>query len=207
MAQRPSREVVTDLLARAMVGGLFALLSVNLLADFLRTGRVTGLLLLASESLVVVLTIVRRRARLVDRSVVATVTTMMSLAGPPLLRTVDGSGLAPDAVTALLSGVGLGLVIVGKLTLGRSFGVVPANRGVVVGGPYALVRHPIYTGYLITHAAFLIAHPRPWNVLIVIAADTALVVRALIEERVLSADADYQSYCRRVGWHLVPGLF
>lgn len=207
MAERPSSEVVTDLLARAMVGGLFALLSVNLLADFLRTGRVTGLLLLGSESLVVVLTIVRRRARLVDRSVVAAVTTTMSLAGPPLLRTVDGSGLAPDAVTALLSGVGLGLVIVGKLTLGRSFGVVPANRGVVVGGPYALVRHPIYTGYLITHAAFLIAHPRPWNVLIVIAADTALVARALIEERVLSADVEYQSYCRRVGWHLVPGLF
>ena len=110
-------------------------------------------------------------------------------------------------MTALLSGVGLALVIVGKLALGRSFGVVPANRGVVVGGPYAVVRHPIYTGYLVTHAAFLVAHPRPWNVLIVIAADTALIVRALIEERVLSADADYQSYCRRVGWHLVPGVF
>jgi len=150
MPQRPLREVVTDLLARAMVGGLFALLSVNLLADFLRTGRVTGLLLLASESLVVVLTIVRRRARLVERSVGAAVTTTMSLAGPPLLRTVEASGLMPDAVTALLSAVGLGLVIVGKLALGRSFGVVPANRGVVVGGPYALVRHPIYTGYLVT---------------------------------------------------------
>ena len=207
MSGRPSREVVTDLLARATVGGLFALLSVNLLADFLRTGRVTGLLLLCSESLVVVLTVVRRRAQLVDRSAGAAVSTMMSLAGPPLLRTAEASGLAPDAVTALLSAVGLALVIVGKLALGRSFGVVPANRGVVVGGPYAVVRHPIYAGYLVTHAAFLIAHPRPWNVLIVIAADTALVVRALIEERVLSADADYQSYCRRVGWHLVPGVF
>ena len=25
--------------------------------------------------------------------------------------------------------------------------------------------------------------------------------------RVLSADAAYQHYCRRVGWHLVPGVF
>ena len=32
-------------------------------------------------------------------------------------------------------------------------------------------------------------------------------VRALMEERVLGADVDYQSYCRRVGWHLVPGVF
>ena len=47
--------------------------------------------------------------------------------------------------------IGLVLVVVGKMALGRSFGIVPANRGVVVRGPYTLVRHPIYTGYLITH--------------------------------------------------------
>ena len=35
---------------------LFTLLSINLFGDFMRTGHVTGLLLLASESLVVVLT-------------------------------------------------------------------------------------------------------------------------------------------------------
>ena len=51
--------------------------------------------------------------------------------------------------------------MLGKITLGRSFGVVPANRGVVVGGPYNFVRHPIYTGYLITHVAFLVANPVP----------------------------------------------
>ena len=202
-----NRGIVMDLLVRASVATLFALLSINLLADFIRTGRVTGLLLLVSESMVIVLMIARRRARLVDRSVDAAVATMMSVAGPPLLRTADASGLVPDTVTALVSAAGLGLVIAGKLTLGRSFGIVPANRGVVVRGPYALVRHPIYAGYLITHAGFLIAHPTPWNVAIAVTADTALIVRALIEERVLSADLQYRSYCRRVGWHLVPGVF
>ena len=103
--------------------------------------------------------------------------------------------------------MGLVLVVVGKLTLGRSFGLVPANRGVVVRGPYALVRHPIYTGYLITHIAFLIAHPHWWNVLVVLTADTALVARALIEERILGGDVEYRAYCQRVGWHLVPGVF
>jgi protein-S-isoprenylcysteine O-methyltransferase Ste14 len=196
-----------DLLARATVVTLFTLLSVNLLADFMRTGHVTSLLLLAGESLVVVLTVLRRRARLVDRSIAAAVMTTLSVAGPPLLRAGQGLPMAPDVVTAMISAVGLSLVVVGKIALGRSFGVVPANRGVVVRGPYNLVRHPIYTGYLITHVGFLMANPHPWNATIIVAADTALVLRALMEERVLREDAEYQGYCQRVGWHLVPGVF
>jgi protein-S-isoprenylcysteine O-methyltransferase Ste14 len=200
--------VVTDLVARATVIVLFSLMSVNLLGDFLRTGHITGLLLLASESLVVVLTLVRRRPQFVDRSAAGVVTTALSLAGPPLLRAaVDDPRLVPDTVTAIVSAAGLGVVILGKVALGRSFGITPANRGVVMRGPYGLVRHPIYAGYLLTHFAFLAAHPSPWNAAVIVVADGALVLRALIEERVLSADEKYQSYCRRVGWHLVPGVF
>jgi protein-S-isoprenylcysteine O-methyltransferase Ste14 len=199
---------VNDLLARATIVVLFSLLSMNLLAEFLRTGHVTGLLLLVGESLVVVLTVIRRRAVTVDRSVGAAIMTSVSLVGPALMRaTSDPTSLLSDPVTATLSGIGLLIVVIGKMSLGRSFGVVPANRGVVVRGPYNLVRHPIYAGYLISHAAFLLAHPAPWNLSILLVADTALIVRALREERVLSADAAYQQYCRRVGWHLVPGVF
>jgi protein-S-isoprenylcysteine O-methyltransferase Ste14 len=197
-----------DLVARATIVVLFSLLSINLFGEYLRTGHVTGLLLLVGESLVVVLTIVRRRAIAVDRSAAAAIMTAVSLVGPVLMRaTSEPASLVGDQVTALLSAVGLVLVVLGKMTLGRSFGVVPANRGVVVRGPYMLVRHPIYTGYLITHAAFLLAHPAPWNLSILLVADTALVLRALMEERVLSADASYRQYCQRVGWHLVPGVF
>jgi protein-S-isoprenylcysteine O-methyltransferase Ste14 len=206
-APRLTREGLSDLLARATIVSLFTLLSVNLLADFMRTGRVTGLMLLAGESLVVVLTIVRRRARLVDRSVVAAVLTTVSLVGPPLVRATETAPLIGDAATVVLSALGLGLVVVGKMALGRSFGLVPANRGIVVRGPYTFVRHPIYTGYLVTHVAFLIAHPTPWNAGVFIVADIALVLRALMEERILSADMEYQQYCRRVEWHLVPGVF
>lgn len=204
---RSDRGLVTDLASRAMIVILFTLLSINLFGDFMRTGHVTGLLLLASESLVVVLTVIRRPARLVDRSLNAALMTVVSLAGPPLLRAHSDAGLTPDVVTAMVSAVGLGLVVLGKIALGRSFGVVPANRGVVVGGPYSFVRHPIYTGYLITHVAFLVANPVPWNAAVILIADAALVLRALMEERVLSADVEYQGYCQRVGWHLVPGVF
>lgn len=198
---------IADLLARASVGVLFVLLSVNLLADFTRTRHLTGLLLLASEAMVVVLTIFRRRAHGVDRTTAARVATIVSMVGPPLLRASDGFSLVSDNVSAFVSVVGLCLVIAGKLTLGRSFGIVPANRGVVAAGPYLFVRHPIYAGYLITHLAFLAAHPTVANIAIVLCADTALVARALFEERMLERDAIYRAYCTRVAWHLVPGVF
>ncbi len=201
------RRNTSELLARATVSVLFTLLTINILQDFLRTGRITGLLLLVSEALVIVLTVIRRPAHIVDRSVLAAMVTAISVVGPPLLLPSDAGGLVPDVVTAAASALGLAFVVLGKLTLGRSFGLVPANRGVVIRGPYALVRHPIYSGYLITHFAFLVAHPSWWNAVVIGIADTALILRALIEERVLNGDAEYQAYCRRVEWHLVPGVF
>jgi protein-S-isoprenylcysteine O-methyltransferase Ste14 len=204
----PLNPVLRDVASRACIGVLFTLLSVNLFADFMRTGHVTGLLLIVGESLVVVLTIMRRRAIVVDRSAAAAVLTTLSLVGPVLLRATDGeTPLAGDQITAMLSAVGLVIVVLGKMTLGRSFGIVPANRGIVSRGPYNFVRHPIYAGYLITHAAFVLAHPAPRNIAIVLVGDAALIFRALMEERVLSTDAEYQQYCERVGWHLVPGVF
>jgi protein-S-isoprenylcysteine O-methyltransferase Ste14 len=201
------REVLGDLLSRTFVGALFVLLSVNIWQDYVRTGRFTGLLFLAAESMVVVLMILRRRTKIVDRSMPTAVLTTLSLLGPALMRTNEGMSLLPDLATSLVTTVGVTIVIVSKVTIGRSFGIAPANRGIVARGPYNIVRHPIYAGYLVTHAAALVAYPSTWNFIVVVGGDVALVLRALAEERVLSADREYQTYCGRVHWHLVPGLF
>src|SRR5437762_315055 len=140
----------------------------------------------------------RNRARRIDRSVDTTVVTLLSVAGPPLLRATDAAGLLPDVATALMATVGLGLVIAAKFTLGRSFGIVPANRGVVVSGPYTFVRHPIYTGYLLTHVGFVLAHPQFANMSLVLVSDIALVIRARYEERALRHDPRYRDYCAQV---------
>jgi len=86
---RPFSQAVRDGIARASICALFTLLAINVFAEYLRTGHVTGLLLLVGESLVVVLTIVRRPAIAVDRSAVAAMMTTVSLAGPALLRATD----------------------------------------------------------------------------------------------------------------------
>jgi protein-S-isoprenylcysteine O-methyltransferase Ste14 len=201
------RERLGDLFARAASGLLFVLLSINLVHDFLQTRRVTGLLLLLSEALVVILVIFRRRARQVDRSTMARMITAVSMTGPPLLRAGAESPLLPDILTAVVSCAGLALVIAAKMTLGRSFGLVPANRGVVINGPYRFMRHPIYAGYVVSHAAFLAAHPTVMNITLIVVADIALVWRALLEERVLHGDERYRAYSERVAWHVIPGVF
>jgi protein-S-isoprenylcysteine O-methyltransferase Ste14 len=203
---RPSLEV-GEMTARMVIVALFTFMAVRLGADFLQTGRLTGLLLLASEALVVVLTVFRRSTAIVDRSVRARVLMTLSLIGPPLVAPTAGVALTPETLTVLISACGLLIVIGGKLSLGRSFGLMPANRGVVSSGLYRIVRHPIYMGYLITHAGFLAANPSIWNVITLVGADIALLARAVCEERTLARDAAYRDYQQQVRWRVLPGIF
>lgn len=185
---------------------LFSSMATRLAQDAAQTGHFTGMLLLASEALVVALTLVRRSAGVVDRSWTARILTMFATFGPPLVRPYS-QAYAPESVTITISAIGLSIVVLGKMSLGRSFGLTPANRGIVCSGLYRFVRHPIYLGYLITHVGFVIANPADWNLFILAAADGALILRAIREERTLALDEQYRSYMGRVRYRLVPGLF
>ena len=201
-----ARERASELFGKAAISCLFVILAISIGTEFLRTGHLTGLLLLVSELLVVLLTVMRRPAHVIDRSVAARVFSAISIVGVPLIRPA-GAALAPDLITAAASGIGLLIVIAGKLTLGRSFGLLPANRGIVSRGVYQALRHPIYAGYLVTHVAFLVAHPTAWNLVMLVTADTALMIRAVYEERTLARDPEYADYMARVRWRVCPGLF
>jgi protein-S-isoprenylcysteine O-methyltransferase Ste14 len=203
----PEVEQLADLLARAVIVLLFSMMAVRFAGDFLATGRMTGLLLLVSEALVVVLTVIRRSAAAVDRSTRARLLTVLSMLGPPLLQPTHVAALVPQSLTVAASVLGLAIVIAGKLTLGRSFGLMPANRGVVSSGIYRIVRHPIYLGYLITHVAFLVATPSAWNIAALLAADAAPPARAVCEEQTLSRDERYRAYQQTVRWRVCPGIF
>lgn len=197
-----------ELAAKATIVTLFSMMAMRLSIDFTRTGHVTGLLMVASEALVVVLTVFRRRAGMVDRSLRARVLTLFATFGPPLVKPgLLAPPLAAEVVTIAISAIGLMIVIMGKMSLGRSFGLTPANRGVVSTGIYRFVRHPIYLGYLITHVGFVLANPITWNFAVLTAADLALVVRARIEEQTLAKDRMYRSYMERVRFRLLPGIF
>lgn len=195
-----------ELASKVAIVTLFSSMAMRLAQDAAQTGHVTGLLLLASEGLVVALTVVRRTAGTVDRSWSARLLTMFATFGPPLVRPYSVA-FAPESVTIAISAVGLGIVVLGKLSLGRSFGLIPANRGIVSTGLYRIVRHPIYLGYLLTHVGFVAANPADWNLCILAAADIALMMRAVREERTLALDPQYREYMQRVRWRIIPGVF
>jgi protein-S-isoprenylcysteine O-methyltransferase Ste14 len=204
---RPAvRHELGELASKIVIVTLFSSMAMRLATDTARTGHVTGLLLLASEALVVALTLVRRPSAIVDRSWSARLLTAFSTFGPPLVHPVAEAG-TPENFTIVITAVGLMVVVLGKLSLGRSFGLTPANRGIVRTGLYRLVRHPIYLGYLITHVGFVIANPSEWNLVLLGIADTALLLRARREEQTLAADPAYCEYMQRVRWRVLPRVF
>jgi protein-S-isoprenylcysteine O-methyltransferase Ste14 len=198
---------VSDNTAKIAIVGLFTFMTVNIGLNYLETGRLTGLLLLASEALVVVLTVFRRAPMVVDRSLRARLLTTLAMMGPPLVKPTAITPWAPDGVTVAVSAVGLLIVITGKASLGRSFGFIPANRGIVSTGLYRLVRHPIYLGYLITHVAFVVSNPTTWNIALLVTTDLALLARAVCEEQTLARDESYRAYQAKVRWRVLPGIF
>lgn len=207
LTRHPLSHDLADAGARVVVAALFLVLAWHLGRDFLATGHVTGLLLLLSESLVAVLTVFRRHAIGVDRRTMVRAVTAISLIAPLMLRPATGQGVLPELMTVPVAAVGLCIVIAGKLSLGRSFGLLPAHRGLVCGGLYQLVRHPIYLGYMLTHVAFVAAHATPWNLAAVVTADLTLILRAHLEERTLASDPGYVRYASTVRWRLIPGVY
>lgn len=170
--------------------------------------RWTSLLFLISEGFTLGLVLFARKALARDLSVSAMVVTVYAMVYPALLQPVGTARLAPEWIGAALQLAGMAWQFVAKVYLGRSFGLLPAQRGLVVSGPYRVMRHPIYFGYVIGHVGFLLANFSLVNLLVLGLLYVAQVIRLLREEAVLAArDPAYRAYQQRVRWHLVPYVF
>lgn len=110
--------------------------------------------------------------------------------------------------------LGIGLILFGnffqlwaKFCLRRSFGIGAANRGIKVGGPYRVVRHPMYAGYLAVHVGIFLTMPSAINLLIYVIAWWAQLLRLNAEERLLAQDESYRQFMGRTRWRLIPGAY
>lgn len=165
-------------------------------------------LLLVSESLVIALILLRRPAdRISLRSgdwLLAIVGTLLPLSAHPSLAAYHGALQLALAVVMLM---GLLVQIHAKISLGRSIGMVAADRGIKSTGPYQFVRHPMYAGYFISQVGFLALNPSLWNTAIYTVALVVQLFRIRAEERFLSQNASYRDYLAEVRYRLVPGVF
>ena len=170
--------------------------------------RWTALLLLVSECYTLMLVLLARRASLRDASPLAMAATVYATCAVALLDPADTTRLAPEWVGATLQVLSMLWQFTAKIFLGRSFGLLPAQRGLVVGGPYRFVRHPIYFGYLIAHIGLLLANFSWRNAGVLALLYVAQVIRIRREESVLEADnGEYRLYRQRVRWRLLPFVY
>lgn len=186
----------------AVISGLFFVVHARALAE----GRFTSLPFAAEQGLLVLLFLGRRRSRETstrpwDWAIAATSWL------PLLARPAGGAPAGLEVGGTLLQLAGLSLTIVAFSYLGRSFGIVAADRGLKRGGPYALVRHPIYMSHTITMGGFLLANPGLVNATLVMVTVAGMLLRIRAEEALLTRTAGYAAYREAVRWRLVPGLY
>ncbi|MBS1983526.1 MAG: hypothetical protein JST16_05080 [Bdellovibrionales bacterium] len=117
----------------------------------------------------------------------------------------QGQSLVAKNVTDALSTVGLVLVLSAKLSLWRSFGIVPAKRKLQTTGLYSIVRHPIYgMWFLFLNTSFLLSSFSLVNLAITSGSIAASVGQALAEEDFFKNDLEYRAYRARVKKRFIP---
>lgn len=173
---------------------------------WLDTGRPTGLVLAFQEAILVTLFVIRRRSRDTSRNPIDWAAGFVGSFGVLLFRPGGESLGGLDLLWTVLQVMGTLCSAWGAIYLGRSFGIVAANRGVRSSGPYRFVRHPMYGAYLLAHAGYLLSTLSLANVLVFAAIYVAQFRRMSAEESVLGRDADYRSYMQTTRRRLIPGL-
>ena len=169
----------------------------------------TTVLVCAFYALVIWCYLRRGPAIATGRSVTAHAAAVVAMLTPfvfPLLRAAPPGAAAQWAGDALLA-AGTGWSVWSLRYLGRNVSVIAQARKLVVGGPYRWVRHPLYTGEIVSSLGLALTA----GSLVAFAVWLGFCVlqgyRALREEQLLvRALPGYRGYQARTA-ALLPGLF
>jgi protein-S-isoprenylcysteine O-methyltransferase Ste14 len=202
------KAIVLDLCERATVSMLYFSFVCRMFSGFSGKPNVIIALLVLSETLPLVYIVLRAPSITLSQTpsdwVFAILGTVMPLMAKPAVGVLP---LVPAAACFGVMTAGFYLQVSAKLVLGRAFGIVAANRGIRILGPYRFLRHPMYAGYTLMHIGFLLAAPSLTNSLVYATTLTIQVIRIFREERVLLQDAGYHVFAARVRYRLLPGVF
>ena len=197
-----------DLFERAAVLVMFASFALRNYRAVVEQGHLFNAIMIASEALVALFILIRRPSDQVTLNAGDWALAFAATIGPLLARaTSTGHALIPQGSGVLILLTGLVVQVWSKLVLRRSFGIVPANRGIKASGPYRFVRHPMYLGYVTVHVGFLLLSPNLWNVAVYGVSFAIQLFRIQAEERLLGLDPAYHAFASKTRWRLLPGVF
>ncbi len=83
-------------------------------------------------------------------------------------------------------------------TIRRSFAIFPSARLLVTGGPYNIVRHPIYSAYLHLAMCVAVLVPTLHNIIVIAIFGLGIFLRAKCEEDLLVRSEGYGTFRNRV---------
>ena len=184
------------------------LLGMPFIIAFIRAVRVhpSFILVLISETLAIVLILTRRRGEIALRPLAV----LAAFAGTalPLMVRPGGAAIAPQLISSILMFGGLSVSILSKLYLNRSFGMIAANRGIKIGGPYRFVRHPMYLGAIFLYPATALIFGSRWALALSGLMSALFVWRTALEDRTLRQELPgYREFAASTRYRLVPGLW
>lgn len=172
---------------------------------FVLASRVSGMVFL---TLVVFLTVIRRAPKNVSAGIEPRVTAIAGTFCLMFLAVVPTGTPGPGLQIAAASLMTLGTIlsIWCAIYLGRSFSIMAAARHLVVQGPYAIVRHPLYAAEAVASLGAALNGWSIWAALLFAAWCGLQYRRMLNEEAILRATfPEYDDYARQVP-RIVPGL-
>jgi protein-S-isoprenylcysteine O-methyltransferase Ste14 len=170
-------------------------------------GGSASILFLLQISIVAWLFICRRPATRVDSRPWHWLAAIGASFGPFLLQPGGGHIPVLPAIGFTLQVSGVLLSLIALLWLGKSFGIVAADRGLVTTGPYGVVRHPAYAAYLVSELGFLVLNFSTFNLALLTIVWILQFSRIVAEERVLSGDLAYDDYKAQVPKRLIPAVW
>ena len=118
----------------------------------------------------------------------------------------EGVALAPSLLTDGLSLLSIALDGYARITLGRNIGFVPAERRLVMAGPYRVVRHPIYSALFLAEICVIMETFSWVNLVLSVVFVGLFVIKTLMEEHFLAENPLYRDYMTRVRRRWIPGL-
>jgi protein-S-isoprenylcysteine O-methyltransferase Ste14 len=154
-----------------------------------------------------VLVAIRPDARKKSRDPIAFLACSIAIAPGLGLQPPPGGAPEWNLVAGEIATVLGGLwMVVSIVFLGRCFGVLPEARGLVTGGPYGLVRHPLYLGELTAFGGLVLASPSAVNLALAVMFVTGQGMRMLLEERALEREFPAYAGYAAVTPRLIPSF-